>query len=153
MEEIIIKFRRIVEGEYRIPANTPRHEAEKELVIELACGTVPVRTIETTFEFMDKGGVWKIAYGYFSITGFDKLLARHCFFLDEEDRVIDPTLFARSDIARNPDYYVMKVFSTYSDYLHAINNENGYPDLCRALRPLEQQVYNWAAEHGFALCG
>lgn len=98
-------------------------------------------------------GEWKIAYGYFSITGFDKLLARHCFFLDEEDRVIDPTLFARSDIARNPDYYVMKVFSTYSDYLHALNEADGYPDLCRTLRPLEQQVYLWASEHGFALCG
>lgn len=114
-----------------------------------------INIFHAAMHFSEKlvSGEWRVAYGYYSVSGFPKLLARHCFFLAEDGKVIDPTLFTRWDIDWNPDYFIMKVFDSYRDYLHAVNKADGYPDLQDTLLPLERQAFAWAAERGYALCG
>ena len=64
-----------------------------------------------------RSGKWKIAYGYMEIMA--GLYCRHCFILDEADKVIDPTIYAQEE---RPDrvYYVMIVFDDVDEYLAAI---------------------------------
>ena len=91
-------------------------------------------------------GKWKIAYGYTEVMA--GLYCRHCFILDENDRVIDPTLFVQTDPPLTRDYYVMTVFTNIDDYLCAIEDNDLYLALDKPLRKQDQQAQQWARNNG-----
>lgn len=97
-----------------------------------------------------RNGEYKVAYGYMTV--FDNVLCRHCFIIDNNDKVIDPTIFAGScDTGR--EYYAMKIFDDIDVYLSAIEEENYYPALDRYLKTENKQAIKWADENGFILTG
>lgn len=107
---------------------------------------------EVVTDYMSKfrSGEWKIAYGYTEVMA--GLYCRHCFILDENDNVIDPTIFAQSE-QRNRAYYVMAVFEDVDEYLTAIENENYMPALDKHLRVQDKQAQQWAKENGIIFVG
>lgn len=104
----------------------------------------------TFFENM-RFGEWRVAYGY--MTSSIGLLIRHCFLIDENNAVIDPTLFAQDTVDDDRSYYVMKVYDTFSEYLNAVEKEDNYPALSRTLRPYDERAHTWGRENSFYLCG
>ena len=110
-------------------------------------------------------GKWKVVYGYVQIWGTQNLYCRHAFVIDEDDTVIDATLFTKSDkypfnyenedgdLPVDRQYISMKIFDDLRDYVTAISDNDGYPDLCFPLRELDQEFTLWAMDNNYFLCG
>ena len=99
-----------------------------------------------------KSGKWKIAYGY--ISSIHNLLARHCFILDENNTVVDPTIYTTNfEDREDSDYYVMYIFDDVEKCIDAIESENGYPALDKYLMEYTKQATKWSIENGFLLIG
>ena len=83
--------------------------------------------------FIDKfrTGKWKVAYGYMSIA--KGIYCRHCFILNEQRNVIDPTLFLLEPKER-PEYLLMFSFERFDIYFDAIQRERYYPALINYLK-------------------
>lgn len=92
-------------------------------------------------------GKWKIAYGYVSVLA--NLYCRHCFIVDNEGKVIDPTIYTSSEPNTQREYYVMATFNNTDEYLNAIENDNYMPALENYLRDKDKQAYEWANEKGY----
>lgn len=92
---------------------------------------------------------WRIAYGYMTV--LDNLLCRHCFIIDENNTVIDPTiiLINRTDA----EYYTMKIFDDWCEYFKAIKKEQYLPALYRYLNEYNKIALNWAEENQYVLIG
>ena len=95
-------------------------------------------------------GKWKIAYGYTEVMA--GLYCRHCFILDENDNVIDPTLYAQKE-QHERAYIVMYVFDDVDDYLTAIEENDLMPALDKYLREQDKQAQDWAQENGVIFVG
>lgn len=100
----------------------------------------------TTF----REGKWKVAYGYTETIPL--VYCRHCFILDENNKVIDPTLFTNSEQPHR-QYYVMYAFDDVDEYLNAIENDNLMPALNGYLKEYEKSAYEWAKTEGIVLIG
>ena len=83
---------------------------------------------------------------------FSPVLCRHCFIIDENGKVIDPTIFTGSKSTER-EYYAMKVFEDVDDYFEAIEQAEYYPALDIYLREENKQAYKWAEQNGFILTG
>lgn len=92
-----------------------------------------------------RSGEWKVAYGYVEVMA--GLYCRHCFIINENGKVIDPTIFTQSD-QRDREYYVMTAFDDVDEYFSAIENEDYMPALERYLHESDQQAQKWALENG-----
>ena len=94
---------------------------------------------------------WKVAYGYYSVTTMAPvLLARHCFILDGNGLVIDPTIFTHTG-DKSYQYFTMYVFDDLHSYFSAVAESEYYTALEQFLRPYKEQAYHWAVEHGYYL--
>lgn len=98
-----------------------------------------------------KSGEWRVAYGF--VSSIDCVYCRHCFILERDGRVIDPTMFASDRDTSNRTYFVMKVLEKVEDYISAIDAENGYPALGRYLLRTEKKVQEWGHENGYLFIG
>lgn len=99
-----------------------------------------------------RSGKWKIAYGYVNVTPC--IYCRHCFILDENDRVIDPTIFTKSNpTIEDNEYLVMALFDDVDEYLTAIENENYMPALEKHFREQDKEAQQWALKKGLMLIG
>lgn len=60
--------------------------------------------------------LWRVAYGYMKV--FDNVYCRHCFVIDENNKVIDPTLYTteRQDID-SKEYFASYIFDDINAYL------------------------------------
>lgn len=96
-------------------------------------------------------GKWKVAYGYVEVMA--GLFCRHCFIIDENDKVIDPTNFAQENPPLDRTYYVMAVFDDADEYLSAIEQNDLFPALDKYLREKDKQAHLWARENGVILAG
>lgn len=106
--------------------------------------------VVTDYMSQFRNGKWKVAYGYTEVMA--GLYCRHCFVLDENENVIDPTIYVQSE-QRDKEYYVMSVFEDVDEYLAAIENENYMPALEKHLREQDKQAQMWAMENGIILVG
>lgn len=95
-------------------------------------------------------GKWKIAYGYIEVMA--GLFCRHCFIIDENNKAVDPTLYAQSE-QHDRAYYAMYVFDDVDEYLTAIEENDLFPALDKYLREYDKQAYQWANENGVILVG
>lgn len=102
---------------------------------------------EVVTDYMSKfrSGEWKTAYGYVEVMA--ELYCRHCFILNENGKVIDPTIFVQSE-QRDREYYVMFVFDDVDEYLSAIESDNYMPALEKYLHENDKQAQKWAIENG-----
>lgn len=106
-------------------------------------------------------GEWRVCYGYMD-GGTEGLLIQHCFILDKDGRVLDPTIFAARKAVREhwgidgsglpKFYYEMHTYGEYGDYLRALTLEQKYA-LEKTLREKEELAAEWAAKEGFLLMG
>lgn len=96
---------------------------------------------------------WKIAYGYFTVHA--NLMARHCFIIDQDNNVIDPTRLVQSTFNEEEthDYISFKVFDDITEYLHAISENDNNPDLVMHLLKNEQEAHKWSHNKTFVLIG
>lgn len=116
------------------------------------CYTNIYRAITDHIDKM-RSGEWKVAYGYYAKADFPQLLFRHCFILDSDGHVIDPTICTHPDPHIEHSYYVLFCFDSYSEYLRTIEEANYYPDLDKHFHALSQPAWNWARSNGYHLCG
>lgn len=82
-------------------------------------------------EFVDnfEDGEWRVAYGYWNTYLAPNAWTRHCFILNDEDEVIDPSaLFS----GVYQDYSVFAELDL-DEYCEALEQNNNQPDLTRAL--------------------
>lgn len=87
-----------------------------------------------------KEGTWKIAYGF--LPCFD-LYVRHCFIVDETGNAIDPTVIAIQKETGNKPHskdYISFAILSYDEYWKLLRECDYYPDLCRSLQSLENQL-------------
>lgn len=98
-----------------------------------------------------ESGEWRVAYGF--VSSIDCIYCRHCFILERDGLVIDPTMFASERDNSERIYFVMKTFERTEDYISAIDSENGYPALGRYLRRIEMEAQSWGAENGYLFIG
>lgn len=94
---------------------------------------------------------WKVAYGYMNV--FANVLCRHCFIIDENNKVIDVTVYANSNLDLDRKYYVMKIFEDINTYFDAIEDDEFYPALEFYLRKENGQAQLWAEKNNFILTG
>ena len=87
------------------------------------------------------------------MSSIDCIFCRHCFILESDGNVIDPTMFASDRETSERTYFVMKVFETVDEYISAIDAENGYPSLGRYLSQAELKAQTWGAENGYLFIG
>lgn len=90
--------------------------------------------------------LWRVAYGYMKV--FDNVYCRHCFVIDENNKVIDPTLYTteRQDID-GKEYFVSYIFDDIDGYFEAIENNDYMPALEYYLKENDAQARKWAAEN------
>lgn len=90
--------------------------------------------------------MWRVAYGYMKV--FDNVYCRHCFVIDENNKVIDPTLYTteRQDID-GKEYFVSYIFDDIGGYFEAIENNDYMPALEYYLKENDAQARKWAAEN------
>lgn len=96
-------------------------------------------------------GKWKIAYGYVEVMA--GLFCRHCFIIDENENVLDPTNFAHEEPQLNRIYYVIAMFNDTDEYLSAIEQDDLLPALEKYLRDKDKQAQLWARENGVIFAG
>lgn len=97
-----------------------------------------------------RAGQYKVSYGYMTV--FDNVLCRHCFIINENGKVIDPTIFTGSQSTER-EYYAMKTFEDVDSYFEAIETDHYYPALERYLAEENKNAYKWAEQNGFILTG
>ena len=97
-------------------------------------------------------GDWKIAYGYIRVLEGQPLITRHAFIIDEEERVIDPTLYTMEHFNENDYNYRQHTSFEVMDidtYRSAIDENNYLPDLAGVLRVKEMKsVGQWVSDEG-----
>lgn len=98
-------------------------------------------------------GNWKVTYGYIELMPGSNLYGRHCFFLAEDGRVIDPTLYALKTPHVERDYIPFLTFPQLTDYLEAIEQNKYNPDLIRYTKQDEVTVIASLEEEGKLVIG
>ena len=96
-----------------------------------------------------RDGKWKVAYGYAEVMA--GLYCRHCFILGENNKVIDPTVFAQQEPqlqTEHREYYVMAVFDDVDEYLTAIENNDYLPILDKHFLAYDIKARQWAQNNG-----
>lgn len=129
-------------------------DAEKSKEVFDRCGNIKVKEcynnifkVVTEYPSMFHNNVWRVAYGYMLI--FDNLYCRHCFVIDENNKIIDPTIYAteRED-AEAKEYYAMFIFDDMGEYLKAVEHEEYMPGLEYHLREKDVKAQMWARDNG-----
>lgn len=98
-----------------------------------------------------ESGEWRIAYGF--VSSIDCIYCRHCFILEKDGMVIDPTMFSAERDTTQRTYFVMKVFDELKEYISAIDEENGYPSLAKYLWSVEMKAQAWGNKNGYFFIG
>ena len=108
---------------------------------------------ETVTDYISKfrNGNWKVAYGYVEVMA--GLYCRHCFILDSDGGVIDPTIYAQSEPPLQREYLVMTVFDDVDEYFNAIERDDYMPALDSYLKDDDKQACEWAKNNGYVLVG
>lgn len=108
-----------------------------------------VFNVVTDFNSKFRSGEWKVAYGY--VEAMAGVYCRHCFIIDENDKVIDPTICTNTDPNYHRTYLLLKAFDDVDEYLNAIKNDNYMPALYGYLKNETKQAFEWANEKGYIL--
>lgn len=99
-------------------------------------------------------GEWKVAYGYVRIMPSESLFARHCYIIDENEDVVDPTLAATNNLNREDSLYLsFLIFDSLSDYLATVEKNDLNPDLFRHTRKREQDIFQGMLDKGYIVIG
>ncbi|MGE6347867.1 hypothetical protein ACQKIY_25665 [Bacillus mycoides] len=95
-------------------------------------------------------GEWRVAYGYW--TAIDGIMARHCYIVDNDNKVIDPTApFSTTKDIKNVDYLTFKVFEDADEYLELLWANNREPALYRAFLEEEKKAHEYAMKNSLIL--
>lgn len=105
----------------------------------------------TDFNSKFRSGEWKVAYGY--VEAIAGVYCRHCFIIDENNKVIDPTIFTNTDTNYHRTYLLLKAFDDVDEYLAAIEWDNLMPALEGYLQDDTKEAYKWAENKGYILIG
>ena len=98
-----------------------------------------------------RDGTWKISYGY--VEAMSGLYCRHCFIVDKDDRVIDPTTFTHKEPPTQRAYYVMYIFDDLDDYLSAVLSEDCMPSLDLYFKDDDKAAFKWAKNNNLLFVG
>lgn len=102
-------------------------------------------------------GNWKVAYGYYpvSVKGTDGMYAKHCFIVNQDNDVIDPTIILQRwrKLDKDTEYISHTIFEL-EDYINALESENGQPALYNYLYKTElNEMLPWSKENNIILIG
>lgn len=108
----------------------------------------------TMFTEKFKSGEWKIAYGYIRVLPDHRMMARHCFIVNDRGEAIDPTLFTQKHFKETTDkeHVSFFMFDDLQEYIEAVENNDNVPDLIIPLIDLERETSDvWAEKEGWTL--
>jgi len=88
---------------------------------------------------------WRIAYGYFMT--LDNLFFRHCYIVDNEGNVIDPTyLLTRSDDTEELPIYWTFALLDIDEYLSLLEKYDNRPDFLKHYQDTHRTLFKWGLE-------
>lgn len=97
-----------------------------------------------------RNGEWRVAYGYW--TAIDGIMARHCYIVDKDNRVIDPTApFSTAENVKEKKYLTFKVFDDADEYLDLLWEHDKEPALYKALAEEEKEAHEYAMKNNLIL--
>lgn len=89
-------------------------------------------------------GTMKVAYGYWS--AFPGIMARHCFFVTDDKKILDPTFGFRSNKEDEVSYWIFAILD-FRDYLDMLREDDLQPGLHAALWEREKELAQGFEEH------
>ena len=105
--------------------------------------------------FLPNNQKWKIVYGYMTI--FGQLICRHCFFIDENDNVIDPTIFLSPNNSKDKiiaiKYFPLRVFYDINEYNEKIKQNNWQPNIFNLIKYREKDIQQWLDRKNYLIIG
>jgi hypothetical protein len=94
-------------------------------------------------------GEWKIAYGF--VKAIDRLLVRHCFIVNDNGEVIDPTIVSTGSFKEDDDhYYISYALLNLKEY-HKLIEKDRNPTLFTTLRDKEKLAREWGNDKDIIL--
>ena len=95
---------------------------------------------------------WRVAYGY--MQSVENIYVRHCYIVDDEGNVIDPTaVLVKDNMARYSypkDYLTFAILPT-KDYIKLVKENDGFVGLERVFRQKENEAMEYALAHNIFL--
>ncbi|MED3955563.1 hypothetical protein P4603_26185 [Priestia aryabhattai] len=117
------------------------YEEFREFIQEQQCyNNVYYVLSKCIHKFKEQG--WKIGYGYFS--DVNEHYFRHCYFVNEEEMVIDPTymLFNFSVSTKPPVYWTFSLLNVV-EYLSLVGNNDNRPELLKHYESVHHTLFTW----------
>lgn len=108
-----------------------------------------VFNVVTNYISKFRNGEWQVAYGY--VETMAGIYCRHCFIIDENNKVIDHTIHTNTDPNYRRTYLLLKAFDDVNEYLNAIESDNYMPALDNYLKEETKQAYRTAENNGYVL--
>ncbi|HDR7066887.1 TPA: hypothetical protein QCW42_003993 [Bacillus cereus] len=97
-----------------------------------------------------RSGEWRVAYGYW--TAIDGIMARHCYIVDKDNNVIDPTApLSTDENVKDKKYLTFKIIDGLDSYLDLINEHDREPALYRAFLEEEKEAHEYAMKNNLIL--
>lgn len=105
--------------------------SNQELIVKKECYNNIFRLISSDIDILSmiSKRAWKIAYGSMLVSPEIPIQVRHCFLLDENNQVIDPTLINLQKDTDGIFYHVAFTFDSMAAYTDAILKNDLQPDL------------------------
>ncbi|HHB2481340.1 TPA: hypothetical protein ACORDH_002791 [Bacillus cereus] len=94
-------------------------------------------------------GEWRVAYGYWTVV--DGVMARHCYIVDRDKNVIDPTALLSEKNMEKVKYLTFKIFEDMDDYLNLIWEHDREPALYQAFPKEEEEAHKYAMQNSLIL--
>ncbi|PGK52113.1 hypothetical protein CN918_30440 [Priestia megaterium] len=97
----------------------------------------------TIADFKEKG--WKVAYGY--ISSFENLRIFHCYILDEQNEVVDPTYINLHGKKPEeiPTYYTLETFD-FNAYMKKLKECDHDPSFFKYFMMKKNRTVMWGME-------
>ncbi|PFR88897.1 hypothetical protein [Priestia megaterium] len=131
----------IYERELNHKLSTEIYEEFREFIQEQQCyKNIYYVLSQCIHKFKEQG--WKIGYGYFS--DVNEHYFRHCYIIDEQGTVIDPTymLFNHSVSTKSPVYWTFTSLDV-NEYLALVEKYDNTPSLLKHYESIHRTLFSW----------
>ena len=141
MKKRIIDGIEIYENEFDLEQSKEVFNTCKSFLKKQECYTNTFYVMSHYISNFEERG-WRIAYGYFMT--MDQLFIRHCYIIDREGKVIDPTyiLTRRDDTEESPIYWTFSLFEM-DDYLSLVERYDNSPDFIEHYQDTHRTLLKW----------
>lgn len=146
----------IQEHKFNFKLSKETYENNKNRIEKNLCYNNVFNLITWDDEDKFRGEKWKVAYGYVTLPSESSIMVRHCFVINEENEVIDPTLVCTNyeDLDKiKGNKYITFAILELDNYLDMLWKYDRMPELTEPLFEKDKLASEWAMENGVMLIG